>query len=656
MRHGQVLLWGLWTLFSMMGCQATPGAGDDESTQGPGLDASSGQCATDNSQAGNDSDPDWQLVPGGEAKKGNLCPKGDTDHFWFQTDSPRMIARVSLSNHVQLSPIDLCYQITPSGDQSRTIANLCDSDGMDGPTELSGAHFLADAGKYLLVARDEGGDDEDRRNPYQLSLDLVADPDTYEPNNDKASAKPLSTAKGYVSYLGDRDWYRIAVSQPGQLVSIQLVTDGKSGVIWKLTLYKEDGTSVVNTLTAPSNQPGAVTMRDALAATTPGTYYLVVEDAVGKYADVSVGYQLTIDLASDPDERDRSSSPNNSLQQAVRISSGATLKTAYLAARGDEDWYLFEQSGISESTPGVLELEVKIAQGSAVNPSIDVIVADPATSCKAGDPCKLLNHACSGAPEVADAQCPSFECLINDKKCHGAETCLPSGFCGMRALTIHGADWSPVNSERHLKTAIPLLQSPVYLLVRDFQSDAFDKQNPYELTATYHQEKDVHEKPSNGVYLPYATNAQEDATHGKNFGMATPISGSGEFVIEGYLSYRGDQDWYRLDSIPANENWDLEFPWSFSGNPKMEINYTMYLGHGAHTGFVEGVGSGTWGTSGCTYICGKNQNARPAYLSVMHKDRKQYDFNNPYRITVRVISGCPSSCQHCVGDGYCIAP
>ena len=654
MRLSRILLWGIWVLIGV-GCQAATGTGEAGSSPGPGLDPSSGECAGDNSQAGNDSDLAWQLKPGAEPFKGYLCPKADADNYWFQTDSPGMIAKVSLSNHVQLSPVDICYQITPSTDQTRVVGNLCDSDGMDGPTELRGGHFLTNAGKYLLVVRDEGGDEEDRRNPYQLSLELVADPDTYEPNNDKASAKPVSTAKGYVSYMGDQDWYKVSVGQPGQLISIQLVSDGKSDVIWKFTLYREDGTTMINTLTAPSNQPGAVTLRDALPATSPGTYYLVVQDAVGKYADVSVGYQLTIDVGPDPDDRDRTISPNNTLQQAVRLLSGTTLKT-YLAARGDEDWYLFEQSGISESSPGLLELELKIAQSSAVNPSIDVIVADPATACKAGDPCKVLNHACSGTPEVADAQCPSFECLINEKKCHGAETCLPSGFCGVRTLTIHGADWSPTNSDRSLKTVVPLLQSPVYLLVRDFQSDAFDKQNAYELTVTYHPEKDGNEKPLNGVYLPYATNVQEDTTHGQNFNMATPVAGSGEFVIEGYLSYRGDQDWYRLDSIPAGQNYDLEFPWSFNGNPRMEINYTMYLGHGAHTGFVAGVGSATWGTSGCTYICGKNQNARPAYLSVMHKDRKQYDFNNPYRITVRVIPGCPSSCEHCVGGGYCIAP
>jgi hypothetical protein len=293
---------------------------------------------------------------------------------------------------------------------------------------------------------------------------------------------------------------------------------------------------------------------------------------------------------------------------------------------------------------------------------VDLLLADPDTPCSPGDTCEVLTQTCGGgncgsSVECANAQCPSHECVTHLGKCSGGGVCLPGG-CAVRSLTLYGADWSQSYNGRQLHTTAPMYASTYYILVRDFHSDQFDSDRAYRLTATVRDEKDTHEQPANGLWIPYADNEQEDETRNWNRSMASTIncSDSGGTItceIEGYLSYRGDQDWYKLDSIPTGQNYDLQFPWSFSGNSAMIINYTMYLGGGAHTGFVESTGSGTWGTSGCVYICGAMHTSRPAYLRVMHKDRKEYDFDNPYRITIKAIPGCPSSCEHCVGDGYC---
>jgi hypothetical protein len=618
------------------------------------------KCA-DDSQMRPIQDPDWELVPGGAAYTGYLCPRGDIDHFWFNVAQPGTTITVNLANNVAMSPVDYCYVIFPQGENAPAAGNLCDHDGLDGVTVLHGNHYIEEPGTYFLEVRDESMDEEDSNNMYKLSIMDETDPDGYESNDGVATASQPAGAPGYISYLGDQDWYAIPVSGSGKIVKIELSTSAASPVDLTYTLFEPDGTTPINSARNWDGLKGAVSLQDALPVPQAGTYYLVVSDADDDDVDIEVGYNLQVSLAADPDSRDQNPR-NDTFEEASLLSSGQTVSSAYLATRGDEDWYRIEASGVSGSNPGLLEIELQLDSGSPVDPAVDLLLADPDTPCSPGDGCEVLTQTCGGGScgssvECANAQCPSHECVTHLGKCSGGGVCLPGG-CAVRSLTLYGADWSQTNNGRHLHTTAPMYASTYYILVRDFHADHFDSGRAYRLTVTIHQERDSHERPANGLWIPYADNEQEDETRSWNRSMASTVNcandgGTINCTIEGYLSYRGDQDWYKLDSIPTGQNYDLQFPWSFSGNSAMIINYTMYLGGRAHTGFVESTGSGTWGTSGCVYICGAHHTSRPAYLRVMHKDRKEYDFQNPYRITVKAYPGCPSSCEHCVGDGYC---
>ena len=57
--------------------------------------------------------PNWELVPGGVAYTGYLCPQRDIDHFWFTISEPGTTLTVNLSNNVAMSPVDYCYVIFP---------------------------------------------------------------------------------------------------------------------------------------------------------------------------------------------------------------------------------------------------------------------------------------------------------------------------------------------------------------------------------------------------------------------------------------------------------------------------------------------------------------------------------------------------------------
>jgi hypothetical protein len=447
----------------------------------------------------------------------------------------------------------------------------------------------------------------------------------------------------------------------------------------KYVLLRPDGQTPVNGGLNPDGMRGATSLSDLLPVPEVGTYYLVVSDDRDDDSSIEVGYQLTLSLELDPDTRDRNPR-NDGFGSAVGIMSGSPVTQAYLATRADEDWYRIEAAGVSDTQPAILEIELVMDSASPVDPAVDLILGDPRTPCQAGDACDVLTASCGGSCDTAEcrnAQCPSHECLTHLGRCRGAGFCLPEGGCAIRHLVVQGADWSPTGNPRHLRTVAPMYGPVYYVLVRDFQANAWDPERAYTLTVTVRPEPDAHEP--NGVFLPYATNEQEEAARSANPPRATPVSCSDDGTtvtcgpITGYLSYRGDQDWYRLDSIPSEDeplpealsvkvDWDVQMDWTFAGNSALQVYYTMFLGgaRSMRTGFCATPGGssheggcyrnttgGTMGADVCSYICGEYHGGRPAYLRVMHYDRKLWDYAAPYTLTVRAIRGCPQVCEWC---------
>jgi hypothetical protein len=654
-------------LFCLCGCgPATdgPDAGDGDGNDGGPLD----KCVVDNSASKN-TDAEWKLEDGGDALEGWICPKNDIDFYWFEVSTARTIVAVDLHNNVTLSPVDLCYDIYYQGEDIR-ISGLCDSDGLDGVTELEGTHYLERAGIYHLVVRDEGGDDEDPRksNKYMLSIEMVPDPDTYEPNNTKDEAKPLGMAKGYISYLGDQDWYKIDVGSARQIITVDLTTDGATPVDLHYVLLQPDGLTPVNEGAKFNGMDGATALHDVLPCFTTGTYYLVVADTGDDDSDLEMGYSLSLNLRASPDSVDPiPETPQN----ATAINSGQAVSGRYFDFRGDEDWYKITSPGTSDSNPALLEIDLEIPGSSPTDPAVDLIVPDPHNDCVDGvDSCDTLEWNCArtqdcSTQECINARCPSHECFTDMGKCTGAGWCLQRGSggsgCGIRSLVMHGTDWSRTGSARHLHTVAPMYGDTYYLLVRDYPypSADVDIQNAYSFTATVHPELDTWEP--NGLYNPYATNEENDETEDWNRGLAksfsctTGASGLTCPQITGYLSYRGDQDWYKFqvpreaESDPATMgpyvDWDMQFDWSFNGNSAMEINYTFLSSN--DMGFVAGTGSGTFGDNECAYFCGEYHTPTTVYLVIQHRDRKEYDFQNPYTLTIRGLRDCPLDCSYC---------
>ena len=473
--------------------------------------------------------------------------------------------------------------------------------------------------------------------------------------------------EGYISYQGDIDWFAIDVNQSGQLMRINLVSNQATELDLRYTLYHTDGTTPVNTNYWANGSATPISLGDVLPVPQTGTYYLVIEDEANDEADLQAKYSFQIELQQNPDPRDRVSD-NNGPDRATPISSGVTISDAYLATRADEDWYRLEAPGVNDSSnPALLEIDLVINNNSPTDPAIDLIVPDPRNSCNAGDSCDTIDWSCSGSThECANAKCPSHECLEHEEKCRGAGFCTPEGGCAFRHLTMHGANWSTSGNLHHLHTVAPMYSSVYYIMVRDFASDDLDVDNSYQLTLTVRNEPDINEAPPNGLYLPYATNDQDDCTRRANHDKAKDIwcteslnfNGLECETISGYLSFRGDQDWFILrgfshenEAEPLQEStkvdWDIRWDYSFSGKSSLSINYRQY---GEQTGFFHnGPASGTFGDDECVYICGEFPRGNPPYyIQIQDNDRKDWDYDNPYSLKIRFYrSTCPSSCKAC---------
>jgi hypothetical protein len=218
-----------------------------------------------------------------------------------------------------------------------------------------------------------------------------------------------------------------------------------------------------------------------------------------------------------------------------------------------------------------------------------------------------------------------------------------------------------------------------YLAVRDFPEDGIDidPDNAYSFTATVHPELDTWERNGrNGLYQPYPSETQEDETIRWNRNLAKTVTCSQsatEIVcgpITGYLSFRGDQDWYKLQ-LPGEDHmipkeaevdpptmgefvdWDIFIDYSYSGT----IPLIGYADPFKELGPELGPGSGTWGDGPgeCSYYCGEYHTPGKFYLWVFNPPKlRSYDFNNPYTVTIRATRGCPANCESGRTD-YCSA-
>ncbi len=584
------------------GCTPPPLAGDDA---GPGV-----QCEVDTNL---DVDSADELTAGAQVD-GFLCPTRDTDYYAFGVPDDRSIVVVHLWMDAAITAVEPGYTVLRE-DGSAVDDEVHDAVHSAGePPDVTASHRIDVAGAYLLRVRDIEGLDNvlDVENPYHLQVDVIANPDDAEPNDDTATATatPPGDASGVLATTGDEDWFAVPVESPGQILDVRASApapaDG-SGLKLELELYAPDGITVIDTqslLVDPLDDTQVIARIRAPASGTAGTtYYVRVHDDDDLDADVLEavsGYALNVALIPDPDANE-GAARNDTPATATTATSGTPISAA-ISTRDDQDVYrVTAAAGTTRANPSVLLVEVAFTGTlpPALAPQVLVLGLDPETVDADLD---LCNATC--------------------------DVCIPygAGRCGearlQRFVDVSG-----------FKTAYAVRDTrPLFVTVNDVGDDAFQEADGYTITMTliddpdpgedgddflipnlenagYANEGDLNDQideskpraralgtggippacpsdPDTGAPVDQGTDAGVAADclpivavptqSGAQRGYTVQCGGaSGDFVAKGRISYEGDRDWFRID-LPYEGYWALDFSYDQSATSPVELTFFVH--------------------------------------------------------------------------------
>ena len=169
----------------------------------------------------------------------------------------------------------------------------------------------------------------------------LMDPDLAEQSpswggSDAQSARTLFpgiTQQGYIEYVGDVDWYRLEIPPGADTVRFELTNQAlRTPVDLSLTVYAEDGTTILGARHDPDGEDGLTQITLELAVRGLETCYAVVRDHLGDDADPVNPYFLKAILSSGPGDG------NNSPDSASLVQCGEVVQDA-IETLTDVDWF-----------------------------------------------------------------------------------------------------------------------------------------------------------------------------------------------------------------------------------------------------------------------------------------------------------------------------
>lgn len=530
-----------------------------------------------------------QSLAEGTETVGYICPRLDNDYYRVEVPTGKQLLRVKLQLSAPVSPINLTYLVLK--DANTVVARAPEGQN----NAYNALHCLA-PGTYYLQVLDQGNDARDEKNSYRLSYASESDPDTQEPNDERAQATTLGASNsGRISCTGDRDLFKVTVAAD-QLLDVALTTDAPTSVDYQHTVYRLDGDRLLEIASNrnPDGSRAPTKLSTIYAVPTAGTYYVAVDDAEGNDSDVKTPYTLRVAARAEPDANDRGTRNDHPGGQGLGsaraignfVNQGCAAPLALsvqgrLASLADVDYYRIEApAGINLANPAVMEVKLSFDRATTVDGSLALLFVHDATTCSKDECCRVLTAApadksCSSARSCTES---SFSCIpktevfcgdqsceplptavcATEKRCAGAVVCAPGGRCLAQQFVRR------VDNGATLLTAQPLLHAgPWYLRVADFFGDEWDYEATYTLDVKICLDPDG--ATDNGYYPRLLTSPTEepqlDGTEidARSVGQifeegsrdrAKPkgdLVGSGAWV-EGTISFEHDEDSYTFNN------------------------------------------------------------------------------------------------------------
>ena len=310
----------------------------------------------------NEPNQDASTATAGGQHTGYVAYRGDED--WFVV-RPEQDAVLSLALDADVVDYQLAYSLRDG--EGETIGHVDVSESTRLATSSSLSWAIGGGERWYAVVSDDDGLDADRDTPYQLTLELLDQPDALEPNDDPAASTGLGAlrcaetwsdpveAQGYLATPADVDWFRVDLSrcESGVLeASLQLggeegLPEGLSPMLrflrpdpesscsvdqdcqslsrtcssdWDCAGYGNtclgDGVCAGSGSCLPSGSCGATLLYEQAVEDRPGTVevavptlgeeslYLEVSDFMNDSASLEDAYTLTVRARQDPDEHE----------------------------------------------------------------------------------------------------------------------------------------------------------------------------------------------------------------------------------------------------------------------------------------------------------------------------------------------------------------
>jgi hypothetical protein len=663
--------------------------------------------------------PSAEAIAAGTPAHGLLCPQFDRDLFAFDVVTPGTIVQLTLSMDTAQTRVNPAYKILKengSVDGAPTPFSGEDPQKSQGEaTRFTAAHRLQESGRYYVVVSDARFVDDtfDVSNEYTLSIELVADPDANEPNNDDAAATAVTSGaalSGQLATKGDEDWYAVDVPAGAQIVDVTVDGNADSGVDPIVTIVGSDGASELlgAPLVAPQPSTGRVGAR--LRSRAPGgqRVYVVVKDDDGEDSQLDAalgGYTLTVAVLANPDGNEGASG-NDDEATATAATSGVTLNAA-LATQADQDVYKIGSGGASRNAPKVLVVDVEwqgVIDARTFQPQVTVYGVDP---------------------ESDNQGCNSGCAYCHENKCKEARL--------QRFI-----------DQASFHTAFPLRDGTQPLVVvNEFGDDAFQDGTGYTIRLTVVSDPDPGERGDdflvpnlefagfdNGADLDRALNASRGRARALQTNFAgvcasgedpqtdqclplvdvpEPIDGIARFATDvvdcdadgtgpvtltatGRLTYEGDRDYFRFD-LPPRSYFSLGFDYSLSGASTTPLELALFVYNAGanspiantleatrtqgsclssidcpdgsicvdHACWSDGDANATFArhvfpdsADECSFVSPFDSprdgtEPTPFLLEVVDNGVNDFDVDVTYTFTVDIRCGCPTECN--VGDG-----
>jgi hypothetical protein len=679
--------WFLSASVAALGCGSSKP--DDTNLDG---DIPSNGCITDPSTGAASAAP----LAASEKAVGMVCPRGDQDFYAIDVPAGANLLDVSLSYPSALSKVVLQARLFEADGVTQVPnASASDTNSTDGKASVVTTFAVPNPGAYILRVNDASDANSDSVNGYVLQVATALDPDTHEPNDIAAQAKAADGVPGYFSSVGDVDIYQVSIASAGSLLKLKVTNPAGA----KANIAYEIMDSSLNSLGTGEVAPAALPADLTRPAPKAGTLFVSLRYPTGTAPDRRAEAGYTIELGELPETDPNDQPPRNDTpatatclggagSPCAAVFSGAAVsfktQSGTIGSRGDRDYFMARAT----SAPAVVAATLR-APATAMDLAVDVLVADPATSCKADSDCKVLAGSCS-----TDDDCElSHHCIdakagactsTNCRQCAASGLCLPlpdnaaQKACGViiySALDSDGGMKTGADGFNTVRLAQPVFSvGPVFLIVHDNKDDQYDPTLSYSLDVQMSPEPDAMDSSTdaasrNNFYNPYPLQTT-DLTRSQKRAKDISAQIAAGTSVSGFISYQSDEDWFWFPHPCPGKDCGLVFEWVQPGPSPVRPVFLLrrsdlslheswtYTGTVPTTAPITDV-FGDGDCTECSFASAKHTASGTTpykyYLQVRDSGADDWDFTSSGRYEFRlktVTTGCPASCSE-EGAGIC---